>query len=96
MSININNNTHSNRSAPLRSVKCDFQTAGFTCVDWSLVLRWWLPVGHNFIGWPVLLLILGRNFGYFMFPPCWFYIRILVLSFPYELPFILYTLTPKP
>ena len=36
-------------------VACDFQTAGFTCLNWENLLLWWLPLGRNYHGWLPLL-----------------------------------------
>lgn len=40
-------------------VACDFQTAGFTCLNWENLLLWWLPLGRNYHGWLALLVILA-------------------------------------
>ena len=40
-------------------VACDFQTAGFTCLNWENLLLWWLPLGRNYHGWLPLLVILA-------------------------------------
>ena len=40
-------------------VACDFQTAGFTCLNWENLLLWWLPLGRDYHGWLPLLVILA-------------------------------------